>query len=361
MSPRHLIAAALLAALPATPPAAETRFNPKDAALLQTGLTTTADGFILPGYRILAEATSRMSGALDRYCAGDGAIVPVHAAYADSFLAWQRIGIIQIGPVMAEDGPMRVQLWPDPKDFTRRAVRMAVNAEDPKLLGEGALKGRSIALVNLTALEELLYGDLAPGNYGCDLAGAISAYQATLADSFVAAWTPGAEFRTAYDTAARGNARYASVDDLIRELLAGVVVHVDRLRKFKIERGLGAIPGAAHPERTEAVASGLGLASIEAGFRALADLYTLPEGVFDVTKEVSGTREAQMLGRTAAGIADTLARESRSLAQLAAEDGAMAEELRSFGGLLLYHERYLKTGLPQAIGLTTGFSSADGD
>ncbi|TCP39880.1 imelysin family protein [Rhodovulum marinum] len=361
MSPRHFIIAVSMATLAAAPLAAESRFDTEDAALLQQGLITTADAFILPGYRDYAEAATEMTEALDAYCSGTGPIAPVHAAFEDSFLAWQRISIIQVGPAMAEDGPMRVQLWPDPKGFARRAVRMAVRAQDPDLLAEGALDGRSIALVNLTALEDLLYHDLSPGTYECDLAGAIGAYQADLAAGFVAAWSPGAGFRTAFDTAIEGNARYASVDDLIRELLAGVVVYADRLRKFKIQRGLGQAPGEAHPERTEAVDSGLGLASIQASFRALADLYELPYGFFDMTPELSGTMEYYMLGETAGSIADTLALETRSLAEIAAEDGAMAEELRGFGELTLYHETYLKTGLPQSIGLTTGFTSADGD
>ncbi|TCP61641.1 putative lipoprotein [Rhodovulum bhavnagarense] len=361
MSRKHLIVAACLSALTAGPLAAESRLDTADAALLQQGLITTADDFVLPGYRDYAEAATEMTEALDAYCSGTGPIAPVHAAFEDSFLAWQRISIIQIGPVMAEEGPMRLQLWPDPKGFARRAVQMAVRAQDRGLLAEGGLQGRSIALVNLTALEDLLYHDLAPGTYECDLAGAIGAYQADLAGSFVAAWTPGAAFRAEYDTAIDGNARYASVDDLIRELLAGAVVHADRLRKFKIQRGLGQAPGEAHPERTEAVDSGLGLASIQAGFRALADLYKLPYGFFDMTTELSGTSEYHMLGKTAGSIADALALEPRSLVEIVAEDGAMAAELRSFGELTLYHETYLKTGLPQSIGLTTGFTSADGD
>ncbi|ARE40729.1 Iron-regulated protein A precursor [Rhodovulum sp. P5] len=356
-----LLAAALIALSSAGPVSAETRFSTDDAALLQDSLITTADAFILPAYRDYGAATEDLTTALDGYCDGTAPLDPAQAAFADSFLAWQRAAIIQVGPIMAEEGPLRVQLWPDPKGFARRAVRMALQAHDPELLAAGGLKGRSIALINLTALEDLLYGDPAPGSYACDLATAIAGYQADLASDLVAAWSPGAPFRSDYDTAADGNARYGSVDDLIREFLAGVVVHADRLRKFKIERGLGQGPGDTHPERTEAIASGLGLASITAGVRALADLYTVPDGFFDVTPDLGGTTEFVLLGQTAEGIADTLAEEPRRLTEIAEKDGAMAEELRNFGQLMLYHDDYLKTGLPQSIGLTTGFTSSDGD
>lgn len=360
MRPTTLLATSLIA-LSAAQVCAESRYAAEETALLQTGLIVTADDFILPAYREYAAATEAMTATLDAYCDGTAPMAPLRTAFADSFLAWQRAAIVQVGPIMEEDGPLRVQLWPDPKGFARRAVRMAVQARDPDLLDEGGLRGRSIALVNLTALENLLYGNLTPNSYACDLAGAISGYQADLAKDLVAAWTPGAPFRTDYDTAADGNARYGSVDDLIREFLAGVVVHTDRLRKFKIERGLGQAPGDTHPERTEAVASGLGLASITTGFRALADLYTVPQGFFDVTPDLGGTMEFLMLGEIVSGIADTLSLEARSLTEIAAEDGATAQELRAFGQLTLYHEDYLRTGLPQSIGLTTGFTSTDGD
>ena len=39
----------------------------------------------------------------------------------------------------------------------------------------------------------------------------------------------------------------------------------------------------------------------------------------------------------------------------------MATKLRSFGELTLHHEEYLKVVLPGSIGMTTGFTSADGD
>lgn len=353
--------AAVLAGLAAPPLAAETRFSGEEAQLLQDGLTTTADAFILPAYRAYAAATGDLAGALAGFCAGTGDIAPARAAFADAFLSWQRAAIVEIGPVMAAEGPLRVQLWPDPKDFSRRAVRLALGEEDPALLASGGLEGRSVALVNLTALEDLLYRDLAPGSYACDLAAAIAAFQHELGEALVDAWTPGSAFRRDYDGAATGNARFASVDDPVRELLAGAVVHADRLRKAKIDRGLGAEAGQARPERTEAIASGLGLASIEAGFRALADLYQTPGGLFDVTQGISGSMEPYMLGETARSIADTLAAETRSLAEIAREDGAMAEELRGFGRLTVFHEDFLKTGLPQSLGLTTGFTSTDGD
>jgi len=354
------VAALCLALLPAAG-TAESRFTPEQAALLQAGLVTTADGFVLPSYEALRDDAGTLTSTLERYCSGEADIAGAHAAFADVFLSWQRASVIQVGPVMDAEGPMRVQLWPDPKGFSRRAVRMAVRAEDAALVKPDGLVGRSIALLNLTALEELLYGDLAPGSYACELSLAVARYQADLAADLLDAWTPGATFRTEYDTAASGNDRYGSVDAVIRDLLAGAVVYTDRLRKHRIQRGLGAAAGEARAERTEATSSGLGLASIAENFRTLAELYELPYGFFDITPDVGGTMEYYMLGETAANIADSLALESRTLTEIAEEDGPMAAELRSFGELVLFHEAYFKTGLPSSIGLTTGFTSADGD
>ena len=340
---------------------AQSRFNAEDAAILQMGLITTADAFILPAYAAQAEAAGRLETALTAYCGNEGLIDPVLVAFADTFLAWQRSSIVAIGPITDAEGPLRVQLWPDPKGFAGRAIRAAVAAEDPALLAPGGLTGRSIALTNLTTLEALIYASPPPGSYQCDLARAIAAYQANLAATLVTGWTPGSDFREAYDTAATGNAQFSTVDDLIRDFLAGGVVYVDRLRKFKLLRGLGEATGEARAERTEAVASGLGLASIETAFRTLSGIYDVPFGLFDMAPDVGGSMEYVVLAQSAQSVADAVAIQPSTLAEIAEADGAAAAELRRNADLTLYHEAFLKTGFASAIGLTAGFTAADGD
>ncbi len=343
------------------PAQATSRFGAEEAALLQSGLVTTAEAFILPAYTEQAEAAAALVGTLEAYCGAGGELPAVEARFAALFLAWQRSSIVQMGPVMQAEGPMRVQLWPDPKGFSDRAVRAALLAEDPALLADGGLEGRSIALTNLTALEALIYQPPPPETYACALATAIARFQADLAAGLVAEWTGSSAFRRAYDSAATGNDRYPTVDDLIRDMLAGAVVYVDRLRKFKLLRGLGTEPGAARPGRTEALDSGLGLASIEVSFRTLAAFYDTPYGLFDVAPDLGGSMDYYTLAQAAGSVADSLAFETESLAEIAAEDGKRAAELRGYADMVLSHERFLKTGFTDAIGLTAGFTAADGD
>ncbi|MEO0543278.1 MAG: imelysin family protein [Pseudomonadota bacterium] len=343
------------------PAHAITVFTAEEAAILQQGLIATADEFILPAYQDQATAAGRMNDALSDYCAGAAGIEKAQAAFADTFLAWQRVSIINIGPIADAEGPMRVQMWPDPKGFARRAVRNAVRAADPGLLENNALAGRTIALTNLTALEQLLYGDLQSATYACDLAQSIAAFQTSIAREFVAQWTPGSAFRSSFDTAENGNERYPNVDTLVREMLAGAVVHVDRLRKFKLLRGLGDDENTGRPERTEARASGLGLRSIEVSFRALGDFYNVPFGLFDLAPDIGGSTDGYLLSETAASVADSLAVETSTLAQIVQAGGAPADELRRYADLVLYQESFLKTGFPASIGLSAGFTAADGD
>ena len=356
---------------------AESRLTEENATLLQEGLVTTAEAFVRPAYAAQSAAADALVGALDVHCAAPGAApgagpdaaptdVPgdpsaIEARFAELFLAWQRSALIRIGPIMDDEGPMRVQLWPDPKGFSERAVRAALGAEDRALLATGALEGRSVALTNLTALETLIHAPLRRDGYPCALATAIAAFQADLARGLVEAWTTGSDFRRAFDAAATGNDRFADVDAVVRRLLAGAVVEADRLRKFKLLRGLGTAPGEARPTRTEAVDSGLGLASVEASFRALADFYATPFGLFDAAPEIGGSMDYVLLEQTARSVADDLAFESASLAEIAGEDGARAAELRRHAESVLHHEAFLKGGFPSSIGLTAGFTAADGD
>jgi len=340
---------------------AQSQLSQKDAAVLQAGLTVTADAFILPSYQQQKTAAEALVNALTTFCKGDADIVPAHDAYADLFLAWQRSSSIQIGPITQAEGPMRVQLWPDPKGFSRRAVLATKRDENPALLEQDGLKERSIALVNLSALERLLYQDLFAQTYSCDLSVAIARYQLGLASDLVDAWSPGHAFRHDYDNAHTGNATYENLDAVIRELLAGLVVYTDRIRKFKIQRGLGAQQGDAREERTEARLSGLGRQSIAESHKALHDLYEIPFGFFDVTPDVGGLMEYFVLGETAGNVADALYLEDRTLVEIATADGPTAQQIRQYGDLMLYHEQYLKDGLTTSIGMTSGFTSADGD
>lgn len=333
----------------------------EQSELLQEGLVVTADEFILPAYEVQAQEAHSMAAALAAFCADNGTLEAVHQGFAGTFLAWQRASIIQFGPVTEAEGPMRIQLWPDPKGFADRAVRSALRDQDAALLSGDGLKGRSIALTGLTALEDLVYADLQPGSYDCGLAHAIARFQAALAEDLRTAWTPGSPYRADYDSASTGNGTYPDVDSLIRKFLAGTVVYVDRLRKFKLLRGLGQGAGDARPERTEARQSGLGLASIETGFRTLAALYETPFGLFDIAPDIGGSMDYYVLGETAASVADSLAFETASLADIAQQDGDAAAELRRFADLVLYHESFLKSGFLGALGLSIGFTAADGD
>ncbi|MEO1702088.1 MAG: imelysin family protein [Pseudomonadota bacterium] len=336
-------------------------FSDDEATLLQQGLRTTADEFIVPSYAAYADASSSLQTSLKAYCNDGGTIGAVHEDFAAMFLAWQRASIVQIGPVADAEGPLRIQMWPDPKGFSRRAVMSAVKNADDALLEKDGLSGRSIALINLTALELLLYGDLVPASYECDLSLAITSFQADLAEEMVDQWSVGGTYRTAYDTAFTGNDIYPDIDSLLRDVLAGGVVYVDRIRKFKLLRGLGSSPGMARPERTEAQRSSLGLKSIEVSFRALRDFYETPLGLFDVAPDMDGSIEYFVLGETAGSIADSLASIDAPMAEIAREDGERAKELRRFAELILYHESFFKTGFSRSIGLSAGFTSADGD
>ena len=331
------------------------------SARLQEGLIITADEFIAPAYRSYAEAMQGLETSIDAFCGGRATIADSEQAYVAAFLAWQRASVIQIGPVAAAEGPLRVQLWPDPKGFSARAVRAAIRSEENALLQPGALEGRSIALSNLTALEGLVFDGLEANSYACDLAAAIASYQSDLADDFAAAWDAGNAFRMAFDTAAVGNDFYPSVDALLRDVLAGAVVYTDRLRKFKILRGLGDAPGEARSERTEAKLSGAGLPSIATSFRTLADLYDVPFGLFDTAPDLGGSMEYLVLADTARNVADSLEWYAQTLTQIADEDAAAADEIRRFADLVLYHESYLKTGFLSSLGLVAGFTAADGD
>lgn len=329
--------------------------------VIQRALVETADQFVYPNYLALTSAAAELQASLSSYCDGQGTQAQVHSAFETSFLAWQRASLIQLGPIMEAEGPMRFQLWPDSKGFARRAIKRAVSKQSSSLLEPGAMEGRSIALVNLTALELLLYEELLPQTYPCSLSIAIATYQSDLAKKITNDWKPGSDYRYEHDKALDGSKLYPTSEDLLREYLAGAVAYTDRLKKFKLLRGLGEAPGETRAKRTEAYRSKLGLLSIAISMETLMDFLTLEEGIFTSAKQLGGTDEHIVLSITLSGLIDKLDTENGNLEQIAIDDGKEAESLREYVESLRYLEAYLKQGFFEPIGMTAGFSSADGD
>ena len=237
-----------------------------------------AERHIVPGYAALAAATAALDDAATRHCVADGPThKALHAAYRDAFLAWQDVQHVRIGPIVAFGRDFRFQLWPDKRGSVGKHLAQLMAERDPAALEPERFAAGSVAVQGFGALERLLYGPPpaeAERDWHCRVVSAITGNLARMAAETVAAWRDGpSAHRLMFATASRGNAHYASADELSARLLNDLHTQLERLVEHKLSRPLGDNVARAMPKRAEAWRSGLSLAAVERNLAALDALY----------------------------------------------------------------------------------------
>ena len=347
--------------------------SPSDAEI-QAALNRTLELYLEPKAQAFAEVARGFADRIaEVHC---GSEQPTDASlehdFAQLIRAYVPVSIWQAGPMNQQEGPLRFQLWPDGRGFAKRAVDRALASENAALRDWQAVREQGIALLGLTALEylvtEIAETEVAEINagksarsdsYACALLIALSENFAVMAQEYAAQWQPDAAYRIAFETAIDGNALYPDTQALLREALAGLRATSQHLGEKKLLRPLGAAPGEARPIRAEFRRLDLSTVSIAAQFAALAELLTLPGGLGLLSDQAAGGSNSLALSRASNGWAAALA--DLSMQGIANEDAAAAQELRELAGFAAVYVHYFAVDMPNAFGITAGFSAADGD
>ena len=352
--------------------------SPSDAEI-QAALNRTLELYLEPQAQAFAEVARGFADRIaEVHC---GSEQPTDASlehdFAQLIRAYVPVSIWQAGPMNQQEGPLRFQLWPDGRGFAKRAVDRALASENAALRDWQAVREQGIALLGLTALEylvteiaeievdEIEVAEINAGenarsdSYACALLIALSENFAVMAQEYAAQWQPDAAYRIAFETAIDGNALYPDTQALLREALAGLRATSQHLGEKKLLRPLGTASGEARPIRAEFRRLDLSTVSIAAQFAALAELLTLPGGLGLLSDQAAGGSNSLALSRASNGWAAALA--DLSMYDIASEDAAAAQELRELAGFAAVYVHYFAVDMPNAFGITAGFSAADGD
>ena len=347
--------------------------SPSDAEI-QAALNRTLELYLEPKAQAFAEAARDFADRIaEAHCGSEQpADASLEQDFAQLIRAYVPVSIWQAGPMKQQEGPLRFQLWPDGRGFAKRAVDRALASENAALRDWQAVREQGIALLGLTALEylvteiaEIEVAEINTGenarsdSYACALLIALSENFAVMAQEYAAQWQPDAAYRIAFETAIDGNALYPDTQALLREALAGLRATSQQLGEKKLLRPLGAAPGEARPIRAEFRRLDLSTVSIAAQFAALAELLTLPGGLGVLSDQAAGGSNSLALSRASNGWAAALA--DLSMHDIASEDAAAAQELRELAGFAAVYVHYFAVDMPNAFGITAGFSAADGD
>ncbi|MET0052613.1 MAG: imelysin family protein [Candidatus Thiodiazotropha sp.] len=158
------------------------------------GFDKTAEQYLIPGYRQLADATGLLRVSSDRYCSqpSEQQRASLQSHYRSAFLAWQTVQPIRFGPVQYLNRDYRFELWPDKRGSVNRHLGQLL--ADPELdSATFDITRKSAAVQGFSALEMLLFSEQPVDERSCRLIRAISSNLAHMALGTLRDWQQGDE------------------------------------------------------------------------------------------------------------------------------------------------------------------------
>lgn len=320
---------------------------------------------IVPGYDGFAASTHGQGAVMRHLCENPSqqTLQAAREGFRQSASAWAGIEFLRFGPVMEENRLERVLFFPDRKGIGLRQTQALLAEEDDTALEAETLAAKSVAVQGLGALEFTLFGtgsgDLAGAeadSYRCRFALAVSANLANIASELAAGWSESGTARKSW--LALGN--NASDDSrLAVETLLSTQVHgLEAIRDLRLRRFVGEEGGTSRPKRALFWRSQVTLPVIARNLTFLEALFAagmtdiLPGDTRETIQGAVGFEFTQAIGAAGAleGPVDDLVKDEAKLKRLRYLDLLLGSLIERFD------QQYAG-----AVGITAGFSFADGD
>ncbi|RJG43233.1 imelysin family protein [Mesorhizobium sp. DCY119] len=325
------------------------------------------DGFVRPVYHGFHQATSQLSSDVKALCSApsQAALDSARKAFGGTVDAWSKAEIIRFGPVTEQNRLDRILFWPDRKSTGLKQVQAAIQSKDETAADPAKLATKSVAVQGLGALEFVLFGTDADtlagtdGAYRCSFGASIAINLDTMAGELEKAWDAPDGFAGTWAKPGANNPLYRNNDEAVSELFDVFVTGLEMDRDVRLGGFLGKMSAAEdkpkqavfwRSEKTvDSVAGNL------AGMKALFETSGLGDALSDEMRwiENSINFEFANAARAAAGsegpLTEVLADPQRRgrLSYLSVVTSSLSE---------LFGKR-----LAGELGLTSGFSSLDGD
>jgi predicted lipoprotein len=351
---------ALLIGLVATPALAQ--LHPTGRAVV----TQAIEQVIRPGFDAFAVETKALETDTAALCATPSteALEQARKQFGAVVRAWSRVELYRFGPLMSANRTERILFWPDRKGIALKQVQAILGTKDQGATDPVTLRGKSVAVQGLGALEYILFGTgaetlaAAEGEFRCRYGETIATLVSSVAAELSAEWSDpdGISARMIRPTV--DNADYRDNAEVLQELI-GVIAHgVEAIRDQRLLPFVGRDGEAPKPRSALFWRSNLTMPSVLANFDALRELleksaiwqyapteqFWIGEQImaeFDAVaitgSGVTGTMEEAMADQSQVDRVIDLVTSSQVIGKLAGED------------------------LPAALGLSVGFSSLDGD
>ena len=344
-----------------TPAQADT--SPMQAALQKRLVETILSETILPDHAALVTATAVQQRTMRAACEAPSpdALSEAKTAFRDLVAAFSRVEMYRFGPGREDNRLARLNFWPDRRGLGMRQVRRILEEQDQTATDPSTLRGKSVAVQGLSALEQVLT-EAADGvipDFACRYGTAIADVTHETAEALLNGWRdsqadllrhPGPE-----------NPLYRDQGEAVKALLKAAMEQLAIVGQQKLGRVLRDGPASANPLSAPFRLSGMTLRAVAGNIAASRAVLAHPDlpGVddpdlhnlfreldFELNQSVDAVRTARdHPGGIAARIADPA---THALLQYARIPLQAAVDLHD-------------TRLLPALGLVRGFNALDGD
>ncbi|MBB4952972.1 putative lipoprotein [Agrobacterium vitis] len=324
------------------------------------------DGFIRPGYRQFNDKAGQLHRDVAALCAAPSEthFIAAKSAFTEAVKAWGRIEIVRVGPVIEDNRFEHVLFYPDRKGLALKQIQGAIASNDDSFAHADSLRQKSVAMQGLGALEYVLYGTGADSlakdsnSFRCRYGAAIAGNVENLAAELSRLWEQPGGIQDAWKKPGPDNEVFRDGPEAVTGLL-GILVHgTETVRDERIETFFRPSSNKTAPKQAIFWRSGLTFTSISANVGGVRDLLTeanvaslLPADKRGIVDKI--TTLANQLITTASTITPDM-----ELAVSRDEDKAKLQSLLADSRTMITD---LSDGVGRSVGLTAGFSFADGD
>lgn len=371
---RKIFAAGLISLLPLAAPhgalAQEADATPSvnlPEAEVTKVMSAAVNGFIRPGYDALQVSASNMADKARTLCQSPSVanLNAVKTAFRELVVRWSHIEIVRVGPIIEQNRFERILFYPDRKSTGLKQVQAALAKSDETATDPATLATKSVATQGLGAIEYLIYGtdadkDIlgAAQNYRCRYTAAAAQNVSNVAAEIAGIWDDPSGIQKAWEQPGPDNPNFRNGGEAITALL-GILVHgTEAVRDQRIETFYKGTDKAKFPKQALFWRSHNTWNSVQGNLEGLSKLLET-SGMVALLQEkdrpvVAATEQRlKSLISTSRTIVDNIERaveipgETKKLdTMLAGTKDVIAKLNDGYGG---------------AIGLSSGFSFADGD
>jgi predicted lipoprotein len=326
------------------------------------------DRHIVPSYSALGSAADRLKGLTRSWCDANAASPPgaVLDAYRETVLAFARIEMVRFGPASRESRSQRIAFWPDTRGVVRRQIQRALASGDSKLASREVIATQSAAIQGLPALELLLFPPAgeAPTGHRCQLAAAVAANVADLADDITREWTMPGGWRDVMLSPAADNPSYHSHEEAAAALVRALLTALQIIREQELTPRLKAAESSRAAAGLPFERSGLSIDYLLAGIHAARELHAALH-LDEVASRLSAVDpERTWMVQWMTNAYEVLERNARSLTPHSAAvtgDGEARKALHQAAFYANGLRQLIGRQLAPAAGLLIGFNELDGD